>query len=145
MRGFRVRVLLFLALLSACDPNTPSGSDAVPGTLSPPESASVAPSAPAVPESSRPMMIDFTRDFCLPCQVMAPAVAELRQQHAGLVDVVEVNVDREKNERCALFFVVESVPTQVFVDASGRVVARHGGIATKEEMTRTLRELQWIP
>lgn len=91
------------------------------------------------------MMIDFTRDFCLPCQVMAPAVNELRHAHTGDIDVVEVNVDRAKNEGHALFFRIETVPTQVFVDPSGRILARHEGIATKEEMERTFASLGWIP
>jgi thioredoxin-like negative regulator of GroEL len=91
------------------------------------------------------MMIDFTRDFCLPCQIMEPSVAALRREHAGTVDILEVNVDREGNERFGLFFVVDSVPTQVFVEASGRIAARHEGIATQAEMHRTFQSLGWIP
>ena len=91
------------------------------------------------------MMIEFTRDYCLPCQVMAPWVAELQREHAADLDVVEVNIDREKNERFALFFAIQSVPTQVFVDASGNISSRHEGVASKEEMKRSLRRLGWIP
>jgi len=76
---------------------------------------------------------------------MAPWVTELEREHADEVDVVEVNIDREKNERFALFFAIKSVPTQVFVDPSGHVAARHEGVASKEEMRRSLRRLGWIP
>lgn len=91
------------------------------------------------------MMVELTRDYCLACQVMAPAVAELRGELAASVDVVEVNIDREKNERFALLFVVDSVPAQVFVDASGRVVARRAGVASKDDLRKTMRGLGWIP
>lgn len=91
------------------------------------------------------MMIDFTRDFCLPCQVMAPSLGDLRQAHGDAIDIVEVNTDRPENERYAQFFVIETVPTQVFVDPSGAIVERHGGIATKQEMTTTFQRLGWIP
>ena len=90
-------------------------------------------------------MIDFTRDYCLPCQIMAPWVAEVRREYEGKLDVVEVNIDRATNERFALFFAIEVVPTQVFVDSSGHVETRHEGLATKEEMTETLSGLGWIP
>ena len=91
------------------------------------------------------MMIDFTRDYCLPCQVMAPWVAELRTTYDGQVDVVEVNIDRGTNERLGRFFAIKSVPTQIFVDATGHVEARHEGLASKEEMAQTLTKLGWIP
>ncbi len=89
-------------------------------------------------------MIDFTRDYCLPCQIMAPWVDELRTEYEGSVDVVEVNIDRGGNQRFALFFSIESVPTQVFVDASGHVEARHEGVASKDEMNATLSRLGWV-
>ena len=89
-------------------------------------------------------MIDFTRDFCLPCQIMKPWISQLRLEHSQALDVVVVNIDREKNQRLALHFGIESVPTQVFVSASGHVEARHMGAASKEEMQGTLRRLRWI-
>ncbi len=89
------------------------------------------------------MLVDFTRDYCLPCQLMAPWLAELRAETRGEVEVVEVNVDRAENERFALFFGVASVPTQVFLDADGRVASRHEGVATLDELRQTLRRLGW--
>lgn len=94
---------------------------------------------------ARPLMIEFSRDYCLACQVMAPSIDELRREHAATLDVVELNIDREKNERVARFFVVDSVPAQVFVDASGRISSRHVGVASKDELRKTLKGLGWIP
>ena len=91
------------------------------------------------------MMIDFTRDFCLPCQVMAPSVAELAREHAGRVDVVEVNIDREHNQGYGRFFAIDAVPTQVWVDADGGIVARHAGLASKQEMQQMFEQLAWVP
>jgi thiol-disulfide isomerase/thioredoxin len=97
----------------------------------------------SVPQG-RPMLLDFTRDYCLACQVMAPAITELRREHAGQVEVIEVNLDREKNERLGLYFVIDTVPAQVFIDASGKIAARHGGMATGDEMRATIRGLGWV-
>lgn len=139
------RILLLLALSTSCDggPNAARPADEAGSALA--TSPGSVDSTVLPRASSRPMMIEFTRDYCLPCQVMAPWVAELQREHAADLDVVEVNIDREKNERFALFFAIQSVPTQVFVDASGNISSRHEGVASKEEMKRSLRRLGWIP
>jgi len=134
-------LLLLLVLHSACDRGSPATPDAA---ISPVTQAPSADRYARLPDA-RPMMVELTRDYCLACQVMAPAVAELRGELAASVDVVEVNIDREKNERFALLFVVDSVPAQVFVDASGRVVARRGGVASKDDLRKTMKGLGWIP
>jgi thioredoxin 1 len=135
MNAHPLPLLLLIALPCACD-DAPLRPDHEPTAAEP---VHLTP-----PSTSRPMMIEFTRDFCLPCQILAPSIAELRQTHAAEIDVVEVNLDREKHERHALFFRIEAVPTLVFVDPSGRILARHDGIATKEEMERTFASLGWI-
>lgn len=118
-------------------------------SASAPASAAEASDVPIAPDAggespSRPLVISFTRDFCLPCQVMAPSVADIRREHAGAVDVVELNIDREPYERHARFFVIDSVPAQVFVDSTGAVVERRSGVATRDELNRVLRKLRWI-
>jgi thioredoxin 1 len=96
------------------------------------------PAASPLP-TGKPMLIDFTRDHCLPCQIMAPWVDELRKQHAALVAVVEINIDRPANKSIGRYFKARSIPTQVYVDTAGREVARHVGLATKPQMERTLK------
>ena len=90
------------------------------------------------------MMIGFTGDYCLPCQVMKPWLAELKREHARAVDVVVVNLDRKKNQRFRSLLNSETVPTQVFVGPSGRIEARQAGLLTREQMTTTFRRLGWI-
>lgn len=90
------------------------------------------------------MMIAFTRDFCLPCQLMKPWIRQLRAGHQGKVDVVAVNIDRARNDHYAQRFGITTVPTQVFVSASGQVETRHVGTATQDEMDATLMKLGWL-
>ena len=91
------------------------------------------------------MMVELTRDFCLPCQQMRPTVEALRNRHEGAIDIVEVNVDRAVHRPYAILFGVRTVPAQVFVDATGRVVARDEGFATETEIRDRFRELGWLP
>ena len=130
------RLSLLLALLGACEP---SGARSVA-----PDYGDAQPTVAQAATSSRPMMIAFSRDFCLPCQVMAPEVAELRRLHAADVDIVEGNIDRERHQPLALFFRVKSVPTQIFVEASGAIVEGHEGLATQTEMVARLKRHGWV-
>jgi thioredoxin 1 len=109
---------------------------AVPDASPEPSPAAVAPGLP--------MLLDFTRDHCLPCDIMAPWVEELRKKHAERVLVKEINIDRPENRELGLFFKTRSIPTQVYVDAQGREVSRHVGLATKEQMQRTLEQLGFV-
>jgi thioredoxin 1 len=96
--------------------------------------------AHAAPASGRPLLMDFTRDHCLPCQIMAPWIEELRVKLGGTVDVVEINIDRSQNRELGQFFKISSIPTQVYFDRDGREVFRNVGLATRPQMERSLRE-----
>jgi thioredoxin 1 len=92
--------------------------------------------------AERPMMIEFSRDYCTPCQVMKPWVEEIADENPK-VDVLTLNVDRKKYEHIGSFFKVTAVPSLIFLDADGQVVRRSDGLAKKEQMTRAFAELGW--
>ena len=91
------------------------------------------------------MLIEFSRDFCLPCQVMAPDIATIQQKYAASIDVVTLNLDREDHTHFAVFFQIETVPSQIYVDSVGKLVAKHDGLASIQEMERLMAGLGWIP
>lgn len=129
-------VALLATVALACDAKAPGAS--------PPdkEAAAAAKSGEAEMAHERPMMIVFSRDYCAPCQIMKPWVAEFASENPK-IDVVTVNVDRKKYEHIGSFFKVTSVPSLVYAEADGRVVKRTNGLAKKQQMTKTLRELGW--
>lgn len=135
-RDHRREIILALALaLAACRDEAPRDTGA---------SKTLEASSQEPGYAKRPLMLVFSRDFCLPCHVMAPAVEDIRRSHSRVVDVVEINVDREDNERYALHFVVRTVPARVYVAPDGSIVSREEGVATAAEMTKTLRRLGWV-
>jgi thioredoxin 1 len=93
----------------------------------------------------KPMLLEFTRDHCLPCEIMAPWMKELRKEHAGRVQIVEINIDRKENKPLARYFKARSIPTQVYVDERGRELSRHVGLATKPQMQRTMKRHGFLP
>ena len=47
--------------------------------------------------NSQPVMVDFWADWCRPCHMLAPTVAEIAQDYAGRLKVVKMNVDENVN------------------------------------------------
>jgi thioredoxin len=96
----------------------------------------------AAPAKGKPAMYDFGAKYCVPCKEMQKVVAELKPQYGDQVEFRMVYSDEEM----PLFkkYKIVAIPTQVFFDASGKVVDQHIGALPKEELIRKLKELKFI-
>jgi thioredoxin 1 len=96
----------------------------------------------AAPATGKPALYEFGAGYCVSCKEMAKIMAELTASHSDQVEFRLVYVDKEK----PLFehYKIMLIPTQVFLDASGKEVDRHIGALTKEEVIKKLKELKFI-
>ena len=96
----------------------------------------------AAPAKGKPALYEFGAGYCVSCKEMAIIMAELTTSHSDQVEVRMVYVDKEE----PLFkqYKIMLIPTQVFLDASGKEVDRHVGALTKEEVIKKLKELKFI-
>lgn len=92
----------------------------------------------------KPILIQFSRDFCLPCHKMKPDVDAIRARFSDVVDVVIINVDRFDLQYLAAYFIVGTVPSQRYIDASGKVVLSHEGAVTARQIERNFETLGWV-
>ena len=51
---------------------------------------------------TQPVMVDFWADWCRPCHMLAPTVAEIATDYAGKLKVVKLNVDENVNSAGAI-------------------------------------------
>jgi len=93
-------------------------------------------------QKARPALYEFGAKSCIPCIQMKQVMAELKTSHGDKVEFRMVYADEEKD----LFrkYSIMLIPTQVFLDASGKEVDRHMGALTKEEVLQKLKELKFI-
>ncbi len=86
-----------------------------------------------------PRLVDLGSTTCIPCKLMAPILDELGQEYAGKlqVDFIDVNRNRQAIEQ----FGVRTIPTQVFLDASGKELFRHEGFFAKDDILAKWKEL----
>lgn len=85
--------------------------------------------------SQLPVLVDLYADWCQPCKQLSPIVAQLADELAGKVKVVQVDVD--KSPMVAQTFRAQSIP-MLLVIAEGRVVQHHVGVLDKPGILRLL-------
>ncbi len=94
------------------------------------------------PAKAKPALYEFGAGYCFSCKEMEKVMAELKPAYSDQMEFRMVYADKEKD----LFqqYKIMLIPTQVFLDASGKEVDRHIGPLTKEEVIQKLKDLKFI-
>lgn len=87
----------------------------------------------------RPVLIDLGAGTCVPCKMMAPILADLKAEYAGVMDVHFLDV--HENQDLITMYGIRVIPTQIFYDASGKEVFRHEGFLSKGDILTRWKEL----
>lgn len=86
----------------------------------------------------KPVLLELGAHWCTPCKQMFPILNELAvEQQAFTVAFVNVQTSKES----ALYYHVESIPTQIFFDKDGIERFRHVGFYPKEDILAKWKEL----
>lgn len=89
-------------------------------------------------EGSQPVIIDFYADWCKPCKMVAPILEEISEDYAGKVKVYKINTDKQKE--LASVFQVSSIPTFLYIPASGQP-QMDKGYKDKAAFERIIKEI----
>jgi len=92
------------------------------------------PANAADPVQGLPRLLDVGSHSCIPCKLMSPILDDLRRDYAGKLVVEFVDTELPENAQVAEQYGIETIPTQIFFDASGKVLWRHVGFIARSNI-----------
>ena len=84
-----------------------------------------------------PVLVDFYADWCGPCKMMAPVIAQMAEKYDGKVKVGKCNIDEE--DGLARMYRVMNIPNmKIFVN--GEAVGNIVGAVSPEELEAEIKK-----
>lgn len=89
-------------------------------------------------QSDIPVLVDFWAEWCQPCKMVGPVVAELAQEYTGKLKVGKVNVD--ENPQAPGNYGVMSIPSLILFKG-GKPVKTLIGVQPKDVFKKAIEEV----
>jgi thioredoxin 1 len=87
-------------------------------------------------ESEPLLLVDFWAEWCIPCHMLAPALARIQAELARRLRVAKLNVEQDPD--VAARFKVKALPTLILF-RNGRIAARVVGGRSEKRIMQLLR------
>ena len=85
--------------------------------------------------SNRPVLVDFYADWCAPCRMMKPILAEVKQKIGDDATIIKVDVDSEP--AVAEIYNITGIPTLI-IFRNGEIKWRQAGVVQAGQLIQQL-------
>ncbi|MBP6913029.1 MAG: thioredoxin [Candidatus Levybacteria bacterium] len=88
-------------------------------------------------KSEMPVLVDFWAEWCTPCHMLTPTLAEIEKEYEGKIKIGKMNVD--ENIKTPGNFSIMSIPT-VILFKGGKPVSTTVGVQAKDVYKKSIDE-----
>ncbi len=90
-------------------------------------------------QSDKPVLVDFSAEWCGPCKMMAPILKEVKKEIGDAATIIKVDVD--KNPQAAGEYQIQGVPTMILF-RNGKPLWRQSGVIQKAVLVGVINKFK---